>query len=145
MAAVFAKTINLRPKLNNFIANKKAYSGNYMSVAFVVKKKFDDKSEEALAFIRYDGNDNIDTFHKLVDEKVNGLKEEKLNDSNSGVGFINKCPNFILRLVFPFVKFLERRGKLPASVSRDDPYYSSVFLANLGSVGLNAAHHHLSE
>jgi hypothetical protein len=36
-------------------------------------------------------------------------------------------------------------GLLPARLLEDDPLYASAFVANLGSVGLDAAYHHLFE
>ena len=36
-------------------------------------------------------------------------------------------------------------GLLPRSVVDSDPMFSSVFVANLGSVGLDAGYHHLWE
>ena len=38
-----------------------------------------------------------------------------------------------------------RFGLLPRSMIENDPMFSSVFVANLGSVGLDAGYHHLWE
>jgi pyruvate/2-oxoglutarate dehydrogenase complex dihydrolipoamide acyltransferase (E2) component len=43
------------------------------------------------------------------------------------------------------VRRLDAWGLLPASFSAGDPLYASAFIANLGSVGLDAAYHHLYE
>ena len=51
IVAAILKTIILRPKLNRFIANKNNYQRNTYSASFVVKKHFDDNSEEGMAFI----------------------------------------------------------------------------------------------
>ena len=37
------------------------------------------------------------------------------------------------------------RNLLPTALLADDPLYASAFVANLGSVGLDAAFHHLYE
>ncbi len=34
---------------------------------------------------------------------------------------------------------------LPRSFTQDDPFYSSVFVTNLGSIGIDAVFHHLYE
>ena len=49
IVAAILKVIVLRPKLNRFIANKNMYQRNDLSAAFVVKKRFEDTSEEGLA------------------------------------------------------------------------------------------------
>ncbi len=43
------------------------------------------------------------------------------------------------------VRRLDAWGLLPPSYSAGDPLYASAFVANLGSVGLDAAYHHLYE
>jgi hypothetical protein len=43
------------------------------------------------------------------------------------------------------VRRLDAWGCLPANFSAGDPLYASAFVANLGSVGLDAAYHHLFE
>ena len=43
------------------------------------------------------------------------------------------------------MKLADRWNLLPSSVIAHDPCYSSIFIANLGSVGLDAAYHHLYE
>ncbi len=39
--------------------------------------------------------------------------------------------------------FVDWLGLLPAFMTRNDPLYSSAYVINLGSVGLEAAYHHL--
>ena len=46
IVAAILKVIVLRPKLNRFIVNKNMYQRNDLSAAFVVKKRFEDTSEE---------------------------------------------------------------------------------------------------
>ena len=46
VVAALLKTITLRPKLNRFIVNSNFYQRNEVSAAFVVKKQFNDGSEE---------------------------------------------------------------------------------------------------
>ena len=48
IVAAILKVIVLRPKLNRFIANKNMYQRNDLSAAFVVKKQFNDTSEEGM-------------------------------------------------------------------------------------------------
>jgi hypothetical protein len=40
---------------------------------------------------------------------------------------------------------LDRWNLLPGAVTRNDPMYASLFVANLGSVGIDRAWHHLYE
>ena len=63
IVAAIIKTITLRPKMNRFIANKTMYQRKEVSAAFVVKKQFNDGSEEGLAFLHAKPEETLDTLH----------------------------------------------------------------------------------
>jgi hypothetical protein len=54
-------------------------------------------------------------------------------------------PGFMRRLVFACYPLLEANGMFPKSFVDTDPMYASLFLTDLGSVGLDAVYHHLYE
>lgn len=143
--AVMAKVLILRPKLNYFIVNKKMYERNYHSLAFTVKRKFEDKSEEGLAIIRFKKDWNFDLLHNAVQKEINVVKKDDSNKDNKNLNIVNTVPKFILKIIFPILRFLDKHGKLPKSIMNDDPNHASIFVANLGSIGLNAGYHHLNE
>ena len=71
-------------------------------------------------------------------------RSDKLDDGLKVADVICKVPRFLLNWVGMLLRFLDRHGWLPQSVIKGDPNYSSVYLTNLGSIGLNAGYHHLS-
>jgi pyruvate/2-oxoglutarate dehydrogenase complex dihydrolipoamide acyltransferase (E2) component len=50
-----------------------------------------------------------------------------------------------VRLLVAFARGLDHWNLFPAFMIRDDPMYASIFLANLGSVGVSDVFHHLYE
>ena len=60
------------------------------------------------------------------------------------MGVLLKLPRPILRGVVKILQWLEYHGKYPKSLMKDDPYYSTVFLSNLGSIKMSADYHHLA-
>jgi len=44
-----------------------------------------------------------------------------------------------------FLRWLDRVNLLPGSMIANDPLYSSLFVANLGSIGIDDVYHHLYE
>lgn len=142
--AVMLKTITLRPNMNRFIANKNLYMRNVRSASFVVKKKMTDDSEEALAFIYADDNDNFDTIHEKIHKQIMECKSDKVDDSTAAMNVVSKLPRFLTKAVVAFCRFLDRHGKVPSSMIATDPYYSSVLLTNLGSIKLQSGYHHLT-
>ena len=140
------KTIMLRPDLNRFIANCNLYQRKFISASFVVKKEFTDNSEEALAFIRANENDTIDTVHNEIYRQVSSVRsaDNSTDKTTDVMNFFNKLPRFISKSVIKFICFLDKHGKVPQSFIETDPYYASVLLSNLGSIKLKSGYHHLS-
>ena len=64
VSAAIGKAFILRPKMNRFIVGTKMYQRKEVTVAFTVKKRFDDHAEEALAFFTYDPKETLESYHK---------------------------------------------------------------------------------
>lgn len=145
--AAFAKAIYLHPKLNYFVAGHRMYERNELSFSFVIKKKFEESSEEALAKIIIERDVKtslIDQVYESIKKQVYSVrKTHKTDETTKKMGWYAKLPRCILRPVVGFVRWMDYHGILPASFIKDDPYYSTVFLSNLGSIKMDADYHHL--
>lgn len=139
------KTVYLRPKMNRFIANRRMYQRNHVSVSFVVKKKFADNGAEALAFKKFGPETTVDDVHNLIVAEINACRSDDFEDNSTHfLDAFAKIPGWIIKFVFNIIRGLDQRDKLPASLIKTDPGYASVFLTNLGSIGLKSGYHHLS-
>ncbi len=139
------KTVTLRPKMNRFIANKNLYQRNEVSASFVIKKQFNDSSEEGLAFIHSKPDDNIDDIHNKIKRQVLTARKDGSKDSSSeSMDIFNKMPRFLAKTLVKMACVLDRHGMVPKSLIETDPYYSSVILSNLGSIKLKSGYHHLT-
>ena len=67
-SSAIAKTICHRPLLNRYVKNGDFYDRNDITLAFVAKTTFEDHSEELMAKINVDKNDNLDSVSKKVKE-----------------------------------------------------------------------------
>ena len=145
ICSAIVKAFTLRPKMNRFIAGNRLYQRKYLSVAFVVKKKFSDHSEEGLAFRKFDKDANIDKLHEsLVEEIHTQRKEGQVDNTTDFMDKLVKLPQWILRPIMNVLIRLDKKGKVPYDMIKEDPNYSSIFLTNLGSIDLNCGYHHLS-
>ena len=66
------------------------------------------------------------------------------DNSNAFMQKLMRLPSWLLRLVVKILFKLDRKGKVPYDLIRTDPNYASIFLTNLGSIGLDAGYHHLN-
>ena len=144
MVTAVLKTITLRPKMNRFIANKTMYQRNEVTASFTVKKIFHDDGGEALAKIKTTGKETIDSIHDEIYRQVSFCRSEEKDPSTASMDILQKLPNFLLKLVGVVARFLDRHGWMPQSIIAPDPFYSSAVLANLGSIGMRAGYHHLT-
>lgn len=138
------KTIRLRPKMNWFIQNKRIYERKEITSAFVVKKQFSDHGTEALAVVRGEDDDTIDTIHDKIKAQVFSSRSEQKDGSTEAMDIVSKLPFWIVRFFVWLMRKLDVHGKVPGSLIESDPYYCSVVLSNLGSIKLRSGYHHLT-
>lgn len=144
ISAAIAKAFILRPRMNRFICNYKVYQRKNVTVAFVVKKKFDDHSEEGLAFLEYDPKDTLDSFHEKIMKVIHQTRKDGASDTSSGaMEIITKLPQFLINAIVKTVLWLDKHGWAPDALIGSDPNHASIFLTNLGSIGLEGGYHHL--
>ena len=138
------KTITLRPKMNRFIVNGNFYQRKEVSASFVVKKEFDDKGGEALAFIHSKGDDTLDSIHQSIYDQISFCRSDSVDSSTENMDILNKIPRVVSKAAVKFIMFLDKLGRVPPDMIATDPYYSSVVLSNLGSIKLKSGYHHLT-
>lgn len=138
------KTIRLRPKMNWFIRNKRIYQRNEITSSFVIKKVFSDHGGEALAVVRGEDDDTLETIHEKIRRQVFSGRSEKKDGSTEAMDIVCRLPFFLVRFVAWLACRLDVHGLVPSSVVSSDPYYTSVVLSNLGSIRLRSGYHHLT-
>lgn len=138
------KAITLRPKMNRFIVNGNFYQRNEVSAAFVVKKQFSDKGAEALALLHAKEDDTLTTIHESIRRQIMDCRSEKADSSTENMDILNKLPRWVGKAAVRFIMWLDKHGWVPQDMIATDPYYSSVVLSNLGSIGLKCGYHHLT-
>ena len=146
-AMAFAKTIYNKPLLNRFVANRTFYDRNDVIIAFVAKIAFEEDSEEVMINIKVNKDDNIFTLRDKIIKRVakirNSKKGEKKENTNNIVDVVGKLPKLIRMIVTGTLKFLDKHGWLPESITKDNLYYSSVILSNLGNFKIGSIYHNI--
>ena len=143
LVAAVGKACLLRPKMNRFIANKNVYQRNELTAAFVVKKEFSDNGAEALAKLRFEGADTMDSLKGRIVEQITAGRSDKADASTESMDMFNKMPRFLSKFLVWIVTRLDIHGWVPSSLIETDPYYCTIVLTNLGSIDLSCGYHHL--
>ena len=146
--AAISKVMTLRPKMNYFYSGYRLYEKKDLVLAFTVKKKFTDNSPETLAIVNVDRDSEeapIEQIRETIRKIVYSVRKENKNDGATDVlGVLQKLPRWLVKIFVRLLNFLEYHGWLPKFFLEIDPFHSSVFLTNLGSIKMNANYHHLA-
>lgn len=140
------KTFYNRPKLNRFVANRHVYEHNDVVISFVAKVTFDDRSEEIMVMVPIDENDNIETISSKIKDKVNSVRNKttKKEGANNAIDVLGKLPNIVRVPIVGIFKWCDKKGILPAALIKDNLYYSSIIVSNLGSIKCGAIYHNIT-
>lgn len=136
----------VRPGLNRFVKGGRIYARNGVFLTFAAKRELVDGAP-MLTIKR-----EFDPEHETLDDMVDGIYAT-LNPQRAGVettsdkeaNLLMRLPPFLARWMIKASDGLDHFGLLPGNMIRADPLYTSMFVANLGSVGLGAGFHHLWE
>ena len=140
-----AKGLWSRPGLNRFISGKRIYQRLGVQVSFAAKRKFADG--EPLITIKLDVPKD-ETFTALVDRiyaRVGDGRAGKVSTVDKELKLAMAIPGFLLSFVMSALRWLDSVNLMPSAMIDTDPMFASVFLANLGSVGIDRTWHHLYE
>ncbi|MBQ6719212.1 MAG: 2-oxo acid dehydrogenase subunit E2 [Oscillospiraceae bacterium] len=144
ISAAIGRAFVLRPRMNRFICNNKVYQHRDLTLAFVVKKQFDDKSEEGLAFLKFDEKETLASYHGKIMKVIHQTRrDDTLDTSSNAMDILNKLPQWVINLVIKTTLLLDKHGWAPDFLIGTDPNHASIFLSNLGSIGLPGGYHHL--
>lgn len=146
VSAAIGKAFVLRPKMNRFVCNNRLYQRKKITVAFTVKKRFDDHAEEALAFFEYDPKETLQSYHEKIMKVIHQTKsfDEKDKDTSTGaMDVVSKLPQWMITAIVKSVLWLDKHGWAPDFLIGSDPNHAAIFLSNLGSIGLPGGYHHL--
>ncbi len=141
MAIVFGEF----PRLNRFIAGSRIHARNGIFLSFSAKQRME---RDAPIFTAKVEVDPAEPLVAMVDRILGTLGEGRSGRESATdreVKLFLRVPAPLLRIGVKIVARLDAWGLLPAGFTKDDPLYASAFIANLGSVGLDAAFHHLFE
>jgi hypothetical protein len=141
--ATSVRTITLRPKINRFVQGYRLWQRNQIALSFVVKKD-NSSAGETVARIFFDPFDDLESVRKKVQSRLYETRHGKDNVEKD-VNLFGKLPRFLIRFIFWLGIWTEKRNMPIKALVGKLPMFCSFFIANLGSIGIDAVYHHLYE
>ena len=138
------KTIYNRPLMNRFIAGKRYYDRNDISISFVIKNAFTDTAEERILIIRAENTMTFSSVSKKIYDEVHEVRSSNSNPTNEIIEKVVRLPKPVFSLFAWAYLHLDKHGWIPESLWKNDQNFTTVLVSNLGSIGAGACHHHLN-
>jgi len=133
-----------KPMLNRFIVNGRIYARNDISISLAIKKEMTTAGEETTIKVPFTGAENIFEVKDKLNDTISKNKDlSAKNDTDNLAKILSKIPNLGLKIAINILMYLDRIGYLPKAIIKLSPFHTSVFLTNVGSLGIDAIYHHI--
>jgi hypothetical protein len=139
------QTLTERPRLNRFTAGVHTYQRRKIEIAFSAKKAMSDDAPVVVIKRAFDPRSSFEEHTARLSTGVQEGRSTSKSATDKELGLFLMLPSFLLAWFVSLAKWLDAHNLLPRALIEGDPLYASLFVANLGSVGLDAVFHHLFE
>lgn len=141
-----SQALRLRPGVNRFVKGGRLWQRDGEWLTFSAKREIADGSPMITVKRRF--HPDTETLDEMVDgiyDRLNPQRAGKKTQSDKEVSWLLRLPTPLVGLLIKLMGCLDYFGLMPRSMIDADPLYTSLFIANLGSIDYPAGHHHLWE
>jgi hypothetical protein len=139
------RVLHERSRLNRFVAGGRLWQRRGIHVSYSAKKEKSDSG--AIVVVKKQLDPAVDDvgLAAALESTVVESRSDRETATDKELKILLALPTFLLALLVPLIKKLDAWGLLPRAFIDNDPMFASIFIANLGSLGMDAAQHHLYE
>ncbi len=140
-----ARGLHAYPKLNRFVSARRLYNRRDVAISFTAKREMTVEAPVVTVKVSFpDPNESFATTVGRIGSSL-GAGRGGRRPVDRELDVLMRLPDVVLRIGMVGYRLLDRWNLLSGSVIAGDPNYTSLFVANLGSVGLDRTYHHLFE
>ena len=143
--AASARTLALRPEANRFVSGRRIYQRKTIDLSFIIKRELTEDAGETNLKLTFDPRATVADVVDRVAAAVKTTRSSEVSSDEKLTDLLTRGPRWVTRLATGAFRLLDYFNSLPASFVRGDAFVSSAYLANLGSIGLDAVFHHMFE
>lgn len=144
--AAYARVVSQLPGVNRFIRGQRVYARKNMEICMTIKKDISLNAPETVVKLDATPTDTLYTVYENLNKLIEENKQEGDNNSmDTAARVLMAFPAVILKLVVWFLKLLDYFGLLPKFLTKLSPFHGSLFITNMGSLGMPPVYHHLYE
>jgi hypothetical protein len=144
IAYACATALHEKPRLNRFVAGHRIWQRRGVSIAFIAKTEPREDAPDVTVKLDAAPGATFPAFSRQLAELVTGARASG-RKVDQEVDLVMRLPGPLVTAIVALARWLDHWHLYPHFMTEHDPMYSSLFLANLGSVGVSDAWHHLFE
>ncbi len=138
--AAYVRTVAAYPYLNRFVSGQRIYARNNIEVVMTVKKEMKMDAPETCIKVEFDAHDTVYDIY----EKFNAAVTNIADTGTDGVAaFFKKFPRLPFRWTVKLIEWLDYWGMCPKSLMDALPFWGSMIITSMGSLGIKPIYHHL--
>ena len=145
VAWAMARTMAAFPRMNRFVAGGRLYDRDGIWISYSAKREKKQGSPVIVVKRRFDPDES---FADMIGDMQAQLERDR-RDTNSHTDrelrLVLRGQGLPLRGLMALERLADSFGILPRSFIDNDPMFASAFIANLGSLKMDAPFHHLFE
>ena len=144
MIAAYIRLVSMLPGLNRFVAGRRIYAANDITVVMVVKRAMSIDATETTIKIHFEPTDTIFDVYRKMNEKIDEIKAtDESNATEDVADALSHLPRLILRFALLILRVMDYFGWLPERLTEASPFHGSLIITDLGSLRIGPVYHHI--
>ena len=146
VVASMVRLISQRPYLNRFVSGRKLYARNHISISMAMKRSMSDNADTTTIKPGFEPGDVlqdvVNKFNTAIEQNRTTVDE---NQTDSTAKIIGGLPGGFIKFTIWVLDSLDKVGLMPKVINKVSPFHTSMFLTNMGSIGIKPIYHHIYE
>jgi len=143
--AALVKLLREREHINRFVKGRRLYQREAVEISTVAKREMTDEGAETNLVLRFEKEATFDDIAGEIRARIRTVKTGVPPKDDRLFAIFLKMPRCLLMAAVRIFEFMDWNRGAPRFLADIDPMRASAFIANLGSVGVDAPYHHLYE
>ncbi|MBQ3482361.1 MAG: hypothetical protein IJQ43_02850 [Oscillospiraceae bacterium] len=144
LIATHIRCISMLPGINRFIAGRRIYAHDDITVVMAVKRSLSVDATETTIKVHFQPTDTIFDVYRKLNAKIEEIKtSEEDNNTEEVAEALTKAPRFLLRFAIAILRALDYFGLIPDSLIEASPFHGSMIITDMGSLRLRPVFHHI--
>lgn len=144
IVAGYVRMVASYPGINRYIAGQRIFSRDEIVISMMVKKEMKLNAQESAIKVRFLPSDTVyDVYNKINEQIKVATAQGDTNGFDNIARLLVKLPTLVLRGFVGLMKAMDYFGIMPRIIDEVSPCHASMFISNLGSLGIPPIYHHI--